>query len=203
MDGLIETAVVYFHRKAWPRALREDLLLHLVEEVDPEAGAAGQLPVAVLFVDVAGYTTFTEEVGDLAAAAMLDRFSAMVRELVDDADGRIIKQIGDEFMIVFPHGSAAVKCGLAIADRASAEPDFPELRLGAHTGTALYREADYVGATVNTAARIAGQATGGQFLVSEAMRSEIGGLGLETRSLGERRLKGFSKPFELFEVSAP
>ncbi|TML85671.1 MAG: hypothetical protein E6G06_21870, partial [Actinobacteria bacterium] len=51
MTDLVEPAVVYFHRKAWERANREDLLLHLMEETTPPSETIGELVRTVLFVD--------------------------------------------------------------------------------------------------------------------------------------------------------
>ena len=197
LADLAEPTILYFHRKAWTRVLREDMLLHFAEEVAPSGGAIGELAVAVLFIDLVSYTTLTEAMGDAAAADVVDRFSQLVREAAAAWDGRVVKQIGDEFMLVFPTAPAAVQCAMAVAGRAAAEPNFPALRMGAHAGTALYREADYLGATVNLAARVAAQAQRCE-LVATAAVSDAAGAGVAWRPLGARPLKGFAEPVELF-----
>jgi class 3 adenylate cyclase len=70
---------------------------------------------------------------------VVERFGELVRDGAAACSGQVVKQIGDEFMLVFPTGTAAVRCGLAIRDLAAAEPRFPALRLGAHAGSVLYR----------------------------------------------------------------
>src|SRR5207237_685883 len=78
--GLVEPAVLYFHRKAFERALREDLLLHLLEEVRGEPPAVpGRMVLTTMFVDLSSFTTLTSTRGDEAGAHMLDRFSTLVR----------------------------------------------------------------------------------------------------------------------------
>lgn len=73
--------------------------------------------------------------------------------------------------------------------------------MGAHSGAALYREADYLGATVNIAARVASEAGRGQFLVTEASRAEAEAVnGVSYESLGRRPLKGVAEALELFKV---
>jgi class 3 adenylate cyclase len=81
------------------------------------------------------------------------------------------------------------------------EPQFPALHLGAHHGSVLYREGDYVGATVNLAARVASAGTAGQFLITEELRSAAGQV-TETDYivLPPRRLKGIRGPIRLVEV---
>jgi class 3 adenylate cyclase/DNA-binding transcriptional MerR regulator len=199
---LIQPSILYFHRRAWTRAQMEDMVIHLREDLDPHRRQLGEVPVAVLFVDLASFTPLTEAMGDAEAAKVLDRFSDLVREAAARCDGRVLKQIGDEFMVVFPSGAAAVTCGLDIAGLVHQEPQFPAVRQGAHSGTALYREADYLGATVNLAARVASEAGRGQFLVTEAARAEAGDLaGVRFEPVGRRALKGVAEPLELFVVT--
>lgn len=201
LGALLEPAILYYHRKALERSMHDDLVLHLAEEVTPAPEATGQLSVAVLFVDLAGFTPLTDAMGDTAAAAVIDRFSDLVREGVSHTDGRVIKQIGDEFMLVFPAATEAVTFGLGLCERAAGEHQFPGLRLGAHAGPALYREADYLGATVNVAARVTGIAERGQFIVTEALHDLVAGeLAIGWRALGPAALKGIGEPVALYEV---
>lgn len=198
--ALVEPTVLYFHRKAWRRAMRDDVITHLAEDVVP-SGPVGQLPLAVLFVDLARFTALTEAMGDEAAADVLDRFSELVREEALHCDGRVVKQIGDEFMLVFPSAAVAVRYALHLAETASTVAQFPALRMGAHAGLALYREADYLGATVNIAARVAAQAPAGQLVVTRAVRDASDGVVAGWIAMGECRLKGISEPVELFAVA--
>lgn len=137
--------------------------------------------------------------GDTAAATVIGRFSDLVREAASECDGRVLKQIGDEFMLVFSSGMQAVSCGRSIMAKAAAEDQFPDVRLGAHSGDALYREGDYLGTTVNVAARVASEATRGQFLITGAVRCDLEE-GDAVTSVGARTLKGVSETVELFEV---
>jgi len=102
-------------------------------------------------------------------------------------------------MVMFASPAAAVSFGRAIQARAGAEHRFPALRVGAHTGSVLYRDGDYVGAAVNLAARVTGAAARKQFLVTSAVRDELADQ-LDLASLGSRALKGVTDPVELFAV---
>ena len=198
---LMEPAILYFHYKAWQRALREDVVLHLARDAAPAGDAVGELPVGVLCVDLAGFTPLTESMGDSAAAEVLDRFSHLVRDQACRWEGRVVKQIGDEFMLVFAGAAGALDCGLASAAAVAREARFPAVRMGAHFGRALYREADYLGSTVNVAARVASRAERGTFLVTEAIRGVCADRpALEWRPLGPHRLKGVGEPVALYEV---
>jgi class 3 adenylate cyclase len=61
-------------------------------------------------------------------------------------------------MLTFTEAASAVRCALELDRRATAEPRFPAVRSGIHYGTVLYRDGDYVGATVNPASRVADEA---------------------------------------------
>jgi adenylate cyclase len=205
LQDLVEPAVLYFHRKAWEQSLRDDLVTHVAEEAGlwPTIDATGQVPAAVGFVDLCGFTSLTSAMGDLAAAEVVDRFARMVREVVGRSSGQVVKQIGDGFMLLFPDVASAIRCGLALEQRVSAEPQFPSGRVGLHWGPVLYRDGDYVGASVNVAARVAAEAVAHQVLVTSPIVREAAELAdIEVVPAGARRLKGVPEPVELFEARA-
>jgi class 3 adenylate cyclase len=67
-----------------------------------------------LFADLRDYTHFVETHGDDAAAALLGRYRALVREVIGQFGGAEIRTEGDSFYVVFPSASGAVLGGLAI-----------------------------------------------------------------------------------------
>jgi len=202
---LIEPAILFFHRKSRERAARDDATLVMAEVAGllHEKGPPGQMPAAVVFVDLSSFTPLTEAMGDEKAAEVLERFSSLVRECAGRWDGRVVKQIGDAFMLVFPDARSAVACTMEAEAKTSDEPSFPAARAGIHWGQVLYREGDYVGSSVNIAARVAAEAERHQVLVTAAVRNESKGLpGVEFVPLGKRRLKGLASELVLFEARA-
>jgi class 3 adenylate cyclase len=200
--AMIEPAIVYFHRKAWARALRDDMILHLVDEGGAAPSSApGEEQISILFVDLAQFTPLTEVMGDATAAEVVDRFSDIVRDAASRHEGRVLKQIGDAFMLVFRDAAEAVACALETDRLAALEHEFPALRFGVHSGRALYREGDYVGASVNVAARVLDAAERHQVLVTAAVRDQASDVSeLTFRLLEVRALKGMAEPVELYEV---
>jgi class 3 adenylate cyclase/DNA-binding transcriptional MerR regulator len=191
--GLAEPALIYFHRKAFQRALREDFLLHLTEAVATPGATAGEMTATILFVDLSGFTPLAEAMGDRVAADIVERFSHLVRDALTHHAGNIVKQIGDEFMLTFPNPTDAVAYGIEIADILAAEEHFPKARIGAHHGPLLYREGDYIGTTVNIAARVAAVAERNQFLITNSLRAAARMPDdTEVVTLGPRALKGIS-----------
>jgi adenylate cyclase len=75
-------------------------------------------------------------------------------------------------------------------------------RAGAHHGPAVSRDGDYLGGTVNLAARVAAQASGGHVLVTSAVATAARTRGIEVSELGRHRLHNIAEPVELFEIRA-
>jgi adenylate cyclase len=199
--GLIEPTILYFHRKAFQRALRDDFVLHLTEATTPVGRTAGELTATILFVDLAGFSPLTQSMGDVVAAEVVERFSDLVRAAASRHNGNVVKQIGDEFMLAFTAPADAVRFGLAVDDSVSAEPRFPGLRIGAHHGTLLYREGDYIGTTVNIAARVTAVASRHEFLITDALRTEAQlSPEVELTSMGPHNLRGISGEVTLHRV---
>src|SRR5262245_34265362 len=197
---LVEPALLYFHRRAYQRANREDLLRHLAEATAPPA-TPGSEQATVLFVDLASFTPLTATMGDHAAANVLSRLGATVRASAAQHGGRILKQIGDAFMLIFAEPRDAIAVGLALERFVDIEPQFPALHIGAHHGALLYREGDYIGATVNLAARVASAGAAGQFLITEELHDAAHQVAdAEFVLLPRRRLKGIPDPICLLEV---
>jgi len=203
LTPLLEPAVLYFLRKGIARAIPGDMILHLEAEVGKRliGPIPGRVPLAVLFIDLSSFTPLAEAMGDVRAAEILERFASMVREAANRHGGQIVKQIGDGFMIIFHNISDSVRFAIDFETQTEDEPQFPAARAGIHWGEALYRDGDYVGATVNLAARVATEAGRHQILLTKAARSEMGEMDdVTAKPIGSRLLKGVSDPVELFSV---
>jgi class 3 adenylate cyclase len=159
--------------------------------------------MAIMFVDLAGFTSLADAMGDETAVQVLERFSQMVRDAARRYEGYVVKQIGDAFLLVFAEASPAVACALEIERRSVTETHFPAVRSGIHCGHVLYREGDYLGTSVNVAARVAAEASRHQVIVTAVVRQEAAGLAeVEFAPLGPRRLRGLAEELELFSATA-
>jgi len=183
------------HRRHLRRFVAQDVIGHM-EEDDGDGGPRlpGRLRVAIAFADLAGYTRMTEELGDEEAVLAVERFIEEV-ELSLPASARVVKEIGDEVMVV---GSDVVALtAWAVAFQAGRAGRRPQSRIGLHVGEVLYRDGEYYGREVNLASRVAARAAGGEVLVTRAV-DEAAGSGLARERIGEVRLKGFAQATELF-----
>lgn len=144
------------------------------------------------FADMSGFTQFVAEAGDRQGADMAARLEEVVAGILDRSAGRVIKAMGDGLLVHFHRPAAAVPVASAIVEKAAAAGLLP-VHVGLAAGTVLFRDGDIFGATVNRAARLAGQANPGCVLVDDTVRrlnGEAGGA-WETVNLGP--LKGLAE----------
>jgi class 3 adenylate cyclase len=156
-----------------------------------------------LFADLRGYTAFTEQHGDQAAAELLGRYRALVRREIATFHGAEIRTEGDSLYVVFNSVSQAVQAGLAIRDAAAASTDHGPIHvgIGVHAGEATDGEQGIVSSAVNVAARVCSAARPGELLVTDTVRSLTRTfLAVKFTPVGRRRLKGIREPIHLFRV---
>lgn len=163
--------------------------------------------VTILFTDVEGSTALNERLGDLRWLELLRMHHAIVRDQTQSHGGFEVKAQGDGFMIAFPSARRAIECARAIqgaiASRLGDHPDGPiRVRIGLHTGEAIREESDFYGKNVVLAARIAGQACGGEILVSAVVKQlteSAGDIGFDDRR--ELQLAGLNGTHAVYRVS--
>ncbi|QIS03504.1 adenylate/guanylate cyclase domain-containing protein [Nocardia brasiliensis] len=134
--------------------------------------------VVITFSDIEGSTALNERLGDQAWVKLLDRHDRLIRKCVSKHDGHIVKSQGDGFMIAFAEPEQAVRCGLDVQHALGnggklTGRERVRVRIGIHMGTSVRRGDDLFGRNVAMAARVAGQANGGEILISEAVRDSI------------------------------
>jgi adenylate cyclase len=115
-----------------------------------------------------------------------------------DCDGTHVKSIGDALMLRIPDPEQAVLLGLRIVGDLMRDHGAPAVRVGLHHGSAVQRDGDYFGATVNLAARVSAHAVGGEVLLTAhtaALAPTIDGVLYESR--GRQELRNVRDPVEL------
>jgi adenylate cyclase len=190
----------YLHGRMLAQFVEQDMIGHMEADLADDALEQGRLRVAIAFADLAGYARLTTERGDEAALGAVERFVQAVEQTLP-IDARVIKMLGDEVMVVGSDAVALTAWAVELSSAIAAGDPLP--RIGIHYGEALYRDGDYFGADVNQAARVVARAGGGEVLVTRAVVEVAAGVdGLEFERIGEVKLKGFSKPTELFTAAA-
>jgi peptide/nickel transport system substrate-binding protein len=124
-----------------------------------------------LIADVRGYTLFTQERGDEAAAKLAGKFADIVREVVETRGGRLLELRGDEALCIFDSTRDAIRTAIDLqvrfVEETMAQPELPlTVGIGLDAGEAVAVEGGYRGGALNLAARLCGQARAGEILAS-------------------------------------
>src|SRR4051794_22889036 len=160
-------------------------------------------PVAILFTDLVGFSSWALSVGDEESLEALRQIDAVITAVVEEHEGDVVKRLGDGTMAVF----ADAACALLAAEACLREVgDFQadgydaQMRAGLHFGTPQPIGIDYLGVDVNVAARLCEAARGDEVLISDAVRSHLHGRkGL--RRPPRRDLDGVPKGLEIYSVA--
>ena len=180
----------------------------------PEVSSADT--ITIFFSDIRGFTDTTEEFGDEVANELVREQDQIVRSHIEAYGGDVVKTQGDSFMVAFKATRGAILCAIGI-QKSVAEKNSDQagpriaIGIGINTGEPIrQKDGDYIGGTVNLAARICAAAGPGQILVAEStryvagrieLRKSDGGGVVEYVDRGLHTLKGFPEPKRLFEVT--
>ena len=171
--------------------------------------------VSVLFVDLVGFTSLSEERDAEEVRELLARYFESSRTIIGRYAGVVEKFIGDAVMAVWgapvareDDAERAVRAGLEMVDAVAAfgeEVGLPELRARAGVATGQVAslpnpgEGLVVGDRVNTAARTQSCAQPGTVYVDEVTQ-EVTSAAIEYEDTGEHAAKGKAEPLHLWHA---
>ena len=185
----------YMHNRYLRFYIEQDVVGHMESDVAGSGTGLARVSMTFCFVDLTGFTRYTEEEGDEEALDLIERFVDTV-EATLPAEATIVKTIGDEVMIVSPEPATLTEWAVGFLYFFQ---ERPQPRVGLHYGAAVFRDGDYFGGDVNLAHRIVNRALGGEVLVTEPVLEAItDSEHLRFDPIGEVVLKGFPKPISLY-----
>jgi class 3 adenylate cyclase len=161
--------------------------------------------LSILFADLSGSVTLYERLGDRGALEVINSVIDLLKACVALQQGQVVKTIGDEVMAAFATSEAAARAAIVMQVRVAALAPFAGTRLfvriGFHVGQVLEENADFFGDAVNTAARVAGVARGGQIMTTAATIDDLPpALRDATRRVAALSLKGKQSDVEVCEL---
>jgi adenylate cyclase len=188
--------VDYLHGRYRRYFSEQDVVGHMEAELGG-SDHLGRVSMAFCFVDLTGFTRFTEEEGDEEAIELIERFVESVEATLPEK-ATLVKTIGDEVMIVSPEPVSLTEWAVGFLGLFQ---ERPQPRVGLHYGDAVYRDGDYFGTQVNLTHRVVARALAGEVMVTRPVVDACeGSEHLDFAPIGEVALKGFPEPIELFTV---
>ena len=178
--------------------------------------------IAVLFVDIRGFTTMSENLAPEEVVDILNEYFGVITDAIFKNKGTLDKFIGDAAMAVFNspfdlddyvYRAVMTACDIAKASEALGEKLMERFGkkvsygIGVNCGEAIIGNIgstfrmDYtaIGDTVNTASRLESNAKAGEILISEEVKKRLEGR-IETEDVGEIPLKGKSRKIFVYRV---
>jgi len=162
--------------------------------------------LAIVFTDIKGYTAATSAQTHVQNARMLKSMASLVTPVVRAFDGRIVKSIGDAYMIVFRSPTDALRCALAVQDRlhqnnhGKAEDAGIHIRIAMNIGEVRVHRGDVFGEPVNIASRIESVTPADEVYLSESMYLTMNKSDLAIERVGEYELKGIPEPVTVYRA---
>ena len=208
------------------RYVDPSIIGELLREDSESLGLGGkQCDIAVLFVDIRGFTSMSEALMPTEVVEILNRYLSLTTDCVMKNRGTLDKFVGDCTMAIWnaplpqeDYVMLACRAALDMVQGAKALGDELQERwgrtvsfgVGVHCGSAVVgnigaqMRMDFtaIGDTVNTAARLEANAPAGRIYVSKAVADALEGR-VRVTSLGcGIKLKGKADGFEIFTLDA-
>ena len=209
------------------RAFRMYVAPEIVDDVAGSGSYELQLggrskDIAVLFVDIRGFTTMSENLKPEEVVEILNEYFGVITDAIFKNKGTLDKFIGDAAMAVFNSpfdlddyvyravetardiAKASEALGQKLAERFGKKVSYG---IGVNCGEAIIGNIgspfrmDYtaIGDTVNTAARLESNAKAGEILISEEVKKRLESR-IETEDVGEIPLKGKHNKIFVYKV---
>jgi GAF domain-containing protein len=210
------------HRGELARFLPSTVAALMAEPGESPLLAAHRREITVIFCDLRGFTTFTQEAEPEEALEMLAAYQRLVGQLVLESGGTLEHYAGDGIMAflndpepVANHPLVGVSMALemqrgfvGLAEKWQRRGFELGLGIGLSTGYATVGRVGFegyylyaaIGSVANLAARLCAVAQPGQVVISGRTHSLVEG-SVEAEPLGSVELKGFSRPVEAFAVA--
>jgi len=182
---------------------------HVAPERGSERSRSGEQSEIRTFLisDIRGYTRFSQEHGDAAAARLTGQFAEIAGEAVEAHAGEVVELRGDEVLAVFASARSALRAAVelqeVLAGEVEADPTLPLFAgVGLDAGEVVSVAGGYRGRALNLAARLCARASAGQILATSQVVHLAGQVDrVSLTSLGAVELKGVDAPVEVVVVA--
>ena len=162
-------------------------------------GSLATRTLTVVFTDLADYTASVGRSDREALRNLVATHERTVAPVLEAFGGRVVKNLGDSFMAVFPAATDAVRACLDLMQTITGSEEF-SIRGALATGDVEEIDGDCFGEVVNLAARILSKAPAGQIWLSEATLACMNQAEIPWEPVGQFDLKGFPGEQALFRA---
>lgn len=160
-----------------------------------------------MFTDIKAFS-WKMATNEIAAMQILKTHDSMMKESIEKYGGRVIKSIGDSFMVDFPSAVNAVLCAIELQERfwefnkGKSDFDKIEVRMGLHLGDVIDVGNDMYGDGVNIASRVEAITEPNRICITQDIYSQIKKKmpNLSVFPIGPMKFKNIDEPVEVYEI---
>ena len=155
-------------------------------------------------MDIAGFTATTSRLSRQENADLIQTFGRVLLPLIKGYKGKLIKSIGDAYLITFLSPTDAMLCSMALQDAMHGnnlnviEEEQIHIRIAAKLGEVRVAKNDIFGEPVNVASRIEGVTPGDAIYLSEAVYMAMNKAEVPVEEVGFKDLAGVSQSVRLY-----
>ena len=162
--------------------------------------------LSILFTDMKGFTLRTSSQSRDQTLQMIKRHKEILLPVIQKRGGRLIKTIGDAFLVVFESPTEAVLAGMDLQETLrlhnSSVPSQEkiEIRAAVNSGEVMLEEGDVYGEAVNIASRVQNVAAPNEVYFTESTYLSMNKSEVPSSEIGYRILKGIPQKIKLYKV---
>jgi class 3 adenylate cyclase/uncharacterized RDD family membrane protein YckC len=163
--------------------------------------------IAIMLTDIKGFTSKTASFSRAQTQELLAKHRELVLPVIEKFHGRLVKTIGDAFLVAFNSPTDAVICGVQVQDvlkahnADKAQQDKIEIRIAINAGeVAVHDDGDIYGDAVNITSRLESIAEPGAVFFTEAVYLAMNKKEVPSSEIGYRQFKGIPETIKVFRV---
>ncbi len=162
--------------------------------------------LTILLTDIEDFTPKTSRKTRADILRMLEEHKGIVLPVLEGKGGRLIKTIGDAFLVVFDSPTDAVLAGVEVQrllrehNAHKLGDDRLDVRIAINAGEVTLADNDVFGEPVNITARINGIAEAGEVFFTEAVYLAMNKMEVPSSEVGLLQLKGIAEKIRVYKV---
>ena len=154
---------------------------------------------AIVFTDIVGYTSITQE-NEQKAWQLVQKHEKAIESITKEYGGEVLNYYGDGSLSTFPSVTDAIEAAGRVQEKMQEEPKVP-LRIGIHLGEIYFKDGKFLGDGINIASRIQSEAEEGQIYISEAIyQTAKNKPNFTFEEVGISQLKNVDRPVKIHRV---
>ncbi len=162
--------------------------------------------LTIMLVDIVGYSKLTSKLGRETFDQLHDVFDSISIPIFDKYGGRIVKKMGDSFLVVFDSATDSLYCGVELQSKFAEanqkmRPTHPlMIKVAIHSGEVIIRNHDIYGDAVNLVSRLEKAVQPGEVYFTHPVFMAMNKNEIPFSYLGMKKFRGIAAPIKIFKI---